>query len=105
MPYKDIKKQREHDRIRLCERRKRLTRRLKMSLGNHCVKCWTSKKLEFHHRVYVLRNHKDHTDRFTTTCLELALKDYTKDSTTLYLLCADCHKEHHQGDINYDKTR
>jgi hypothetical protein len=95
MPYKEIQKQRKHDRERLKLRRKRLSNRLKNQLGYHCVKCWSIYNVEFHHRIYVLRNSKNHTDRFTLTCLELALKDYKKDSTSLFLLCDDCHKKEH----------
>jgi len=97
MPYKNKSDKVLSDRKHQQRRRLKLSYTLKGVLGGKCIRCFSSKNLEFHHKIPILRHS---TNQHHLTCLQVAYRDYNNDTSSLILLCKDCHKEWHKI---YDK--
>jgi 5-methylcytosine-specific restriction endonuclease McrA len=91
MPYKDINKQREYQRIRQQQNKAKYRAIVVEMFGGKCQKCNYSENIyafQIDHIVPILRN-KNRTDNSKQIWRKLALGKISKDG--LQLLCANCH--------------
>jgi len=94
MPYKNIDDKRKFQNEWKKAKNKKQRNRLLNILGFRCVKCFSTKNLQFHHIIPILRYLNN---RYHICNLQIALNDFNKDSGSLCIYCDECH---HEKDIH-----